>query len=278
MKQLLLCITFLFAYPYISFSQNKKSSKNKAILSIDTKHTISKIKTAKTKKGTIIIGSSYEGVLVGVDYNGNILWENNAGKGIMNHDIWCGDITKDGIDEILVASASGTIFCLNSEGKTLWEFQQNEFPMISVCSVKDKSGASYIACGGGDMNFYFLSAKGKLLKTIASSTYSDMKPNSRFDDGHMLRNVHTINFLRPIPQPDGSDILVLNGVISHGARPSTLYFFKPLETEPFKKVKIPFGNGPVGEMRVRDTDGDGNYELLIGSSNGGTSLAMGIVT
>ncbi|WP_083634632.1 hypothetical protein [Saccharicrinis aurantiacus] len=250
---------------------------SQAIVSIDVEHTIRKLKTAITTNGNIIVASSYNGVVMGIDYSGVILWKNDLGKGIMNHDIWCADITNDGVDEILVASGSGTVFCLNAEGKTLWQFQENEFPMISVCSVKNTQGESYVACGGGDMNFYYLSATGELLKTMPSSSYSTIWFNPKFDDGHILHDVHTINFLRAIPQADGSDVLAVNAVISHGEPSTDLYLFKPLEDSFFKKIKTPHENGRIAEMRVRDIDEDGNYELLLGAANANQEPNMGIL-
>ncbi|WP_083634629.1 T9SS type A sorting domain-containing protein [Saccharicrinis aurantiacus] len=266
-----------FLIMFLMFFTIQKQLISQAIKSYDTEHTIRKIKTAKTKNYSYIIGSAYDGTLIAMNFNGVTIWETNIGNGIMNHDICVSDITDNGNEEILVASASGTTYCLSSGGEILWQFQPNEFPMISVCVVKDTQGTPYIACGGGDMNFYYLSATGELLKTMPSSSYSTIWFNPKFDDGHILHNVHTINFLRAIPQADGSDVLAVNAVISHGEPSTDLYLFKPLEDTFFKKINTPHENGRIAEMRVRDIDEDGNYELLLGAANANQNPNMSIL-
>ena len=89
-----------------------------AIQSIETGYTILKVKTALEKGKSYIIGSSYEGTIVAYTFEGEFLWKNEL-SGFMNHDVWCADITNDGIDEILVANADGTVFCLNNKGVLL---------------------------------------------------------------------------------------------------------------------------------------------------------------
>ena len=73
--------------------------------SIDTGLTISKVRTAKFGESVIVVASSYEGVLFAMDYAGRILWHNVL-TGFMNCDLWCGDITGDGNDEILTGVSS----------------------------------------------------------------------------------------------------------------------------------------------------------------------------
>ena len=114
---LLIIIVFIYIKSSFLFSFNN-SGNNKQnespLKSIDTKLTILKVSVAKNKTQNYIIGSSYEGILIAVSYDGKILWKNNLGQGIMNHDIWCEDITGDGVDEILAANANGTVYCLNN--------------------------------------------------------------------------------------------------------------------------------------------------------------------
>ena len=167
---------FLLCLNCSSSNQNNtiKQVEKPALFSIETGYTVSKVRTAKNNKGTFIVASSYEGTLLGVSYDGAILWKNEL-SGFMNHDIWCEDINADGIDEILVANANGTIFCLNSKGETQWQFKKNDAPMYAL-TVINKDDSSYVVCGGFDKNLYYLSNKGELLETIPSSTYSIEKP------------------------------------------------------------------------------------------------------
>lgn len=110
--------------------------------SIDTGLTISKVRTALEDRRSYIVASSYEGTVLGVDYDGTVLWK-NALSGFMNRDIWCDDITQDGSDEVLAANADGTVYCLNGKGTLLWRFKQNDAPMNAVC-VAEHGGRPYV--------------------------------------------------------------------------------------------------------------------------------------
>ena len=106
-------ICFVLIVAQISAKSTSKKPAS-AINSIETGFTILKVKTAQEKEKSYIIGSSYEGTIVAYTFEGQFLWKNEL-SGFMNHDVWCADITNDGIDEILVANADGTIFCLNNK-------------------------------------------------------------------------------------------------------------------------------------------------------------------
>ena len=127
----------------------------RAVSSIETGLTITKVRTAVNKNKTYIAATSYEGTIVAVSYSGNILWKNKL-SGYMNHDIWAADINNDGNDEILAANADGSIYCLDNKGKLLWKFKQNDAPMYSVCVI-NKGNEAYIVCGGFDNSFYYVS-------------------------------------------------------------------------------------------------------------------------
>ena len=145
-----------------------------ALRSIDTGLTISKVRTALKDGRSYIVASSYEGTVLGMEYDGTVLWK-NALSGFMNRDVWCEDITADGSDEVLAANADGTVYCLNERGALQWKFKQNDPPMNAVCVV-EHDGKSYVVCGGYDKNIYYLSAEGELVKTIPSSNYSVSLP------------------------------------------------------------------------------------------------------
>ena len=74
--------------------------KKSALFSIETGYTISKVRTAQNNKETYVVASTYEGTVLGVSYDGEVLWKNEL-SGFMNHDVWCEDINTDGIDEVL---------------------------------------------------------------------------------------------------------------------------------------------------------------------------------
>ena len=95
-----------------------------SIKSIDTKMTIIKVRVATQGNSTFVVGSSYEGTLIAVDYSGNTLWVNKL-SGYQNQDLWCGDINNDGNDEILASNSDGYVYCVDSNGGLLWKWAAN---------------------------------------------------------------------------------------------------------------------------------------------------------
>ena len=257
--RVLLATLLLFS---ISCSSNKINNLKleKAVVSIETGLTISKVRTAQNKGKTYIVASSYEGTLIGVSFDGKELWRNEL-SGFMNHDIWVADINNDGIDEILAANADGAVYCLNSKGKLLWKFKQNDAPMYAV-SVINKEGKAYVVCGGYDNSFYYVSPEGKLISEIASKTYSVEKPFSKAKKSLPPTGLHLTNFLRPA-KLNGKEILVVHGVQNSMNGNGTIYYFNPLEKLPYKTIKIK-KRGPYGDLKIGVVDAKGNSEVLMG--------------
>ncbi|MGY5352184.1 hypothetical protein ACXGQW_06440 [Wenyingzhuangia sp. IMCC45533] len=241
---------------------------NKAIHSIETGHTIMKVRTATVNNKDIIVASDYNGAMLGIDYSGAILWKNDIGQGVMNHDVWCDDLTGDGKDEILVASANGTVYCLDSDGKKMWDFKPYESdhltPMYAVCVVKDASLNPYVVCGNFDTNCYYLSPTGNLVKTLPSIGYSKVRPWGTKNIPKKF--LHHANFLRPIPQADGSDLLFMQATNNHMQSNGDNYIFVPLADTPIQSIVDVNTPDVVGDVRVEDPDGDGVYEVLLGTS------------
>ena len=241
-----------------------------ALYSIETPYTISKVRSANQKSGSYIVGSSYEGTLLAVDYDGKVLWENKL-SGYMNHDVWTQDINGDGNDEILTANADGHVYCLSDKGQLKWSFKVNDAPMYSVTTIK-KDNTSYVVAGGFDNNFYYLDTQGKLIKTIASSTYSieQARPNKATKDNPKARSQpakrHSINFLRSLKQADGSEILAVQGVVNSMQGTGAIYLFNPLDDKPFVSNSLKATRSPIGDLRVVDVNDDGNQEILLGST------------
>lgn len=229
------------------------------IKSIDTKYTISKVRVAKNKGENYIVASSFNGILLGVDYNGKTLWENEL-SGFMNQDVWCDDITGDGNDEILAANADGALYCLNNKGKLLWKFKKNDAPMYAVTAVK-KGDTTYVVCGGFDKNVYYISSKGELKKTLESSTYSKEK----FGKLNGKQKTHIANFLRVVKQNDGTEHLLIATSVNSMQHKGAIYFFEPLADKPYKRIVLK-NKKPIGDVRVSDYFGDGKNEILAGTS------------
>ena len=237
-------------------------AKPPAITSIETGHTVSKVRTAKKAGSTYIVASDYNGMVMAIAPNGSIGWTNRL-SGFMNRDLWCADIIGDASDEILAANADGSIYCLDSAGSLIWKFKPSDAPMNSVCVVH-RDGNSFVACGGYDMNLHYLSGDGSLLKTIDSASYSQEKPWGKNYKQLPPDNKHIANFIRPIRKKNGQELLAVHGAIWSNNGAGHLYLFDPLGDEPRETIKA---SGGVGEMAVADVDGDGNEEILAGSSS-----------
>jgi hypothetical protein len=230
------------------------------LTSIDTgAYTPTKVSTALSKGNSYIVAGTYQGTILALGYDGQVRWKNKL-SGFMNHDIWCDDINGDGNDEILAANADGSIYCINHAGKLLWNFKPNEAPMYSVCTVQ-MDGTSYVVCGGYDKNIYYLSKSGEPVKVIPSSTYSQEKTWGKGPKRIPPDGIHSTNFLRPLRAADGKELLLVNGAINTHSGTRFLYLFSPLSDMPVKTIDLTgseaTGTGPVGDVRIRDTDGDG---------------------
>lgn len=167
-------VIVFFIVGIISFQLLSQVKNKKAIKSIDVNYTITNVEIASNKQDKFIVANSYEGSLLGVSIDGTILWKNPI-SGFMNHDIYIRDINNDDVDEILVANADGNLYCLNASGELQWKFKKNEAPLYALSAIK-KDEKIYVVVGGFDNNIYYLNPEGKLIKTIASNTYSIEKP------------------------------------------------------------------------------------------------------
>ncbi|MCG9793686.1 PQQ-binding-like beta-propeller repeat protein [Flavobacterium algicola] len=246
---------------------------SKGIFSIETGYTITKVRTALDKKKSFVVASSYEGTLLGISYEGKILWK-NALSGFMNQDIWCQDITGDGKDEILAANSDGTLYCLNADGKLIWQFKKDDTPMYAVCVVK-KDKVPYVVCGGFDKSIYYLNADGKEVKQLKSKSYSIEKNSGKLEGKIPENNTHTPNFIRSIPQADGSEVLAILGTNNHMSSSGTIYLFKPLEDQPFRKDKVTVPRS-MGDFKVMDLNEDGENEVFLGNSVHTSDTGYGI--
>ncbi|MBJ7881552.1 PQQ-binding-like beta-propeller repeat protein [Gelidibacter salicanalis] len=196
-RSLLLIQMLFFTASCVTAQKNSKVDySNKGVYSIETGLTITKVRTAEDKKQSYVVATSYEGTMIAVSYNGDILWKNKL-SGFMNHDICAADINKDGIDEVLAANADGSIYCLDNKGKLLWQFKQNDTPMYAVTVVK-KDNQANVVCGGYDNSFYYVSSDGQLISEVNSKTYSIEKPFGNVTHKDLPQDgLHITNFLKP---------------------------------------------------------------------------------
>lgn len=234
------------------------------LTSIDTgDYTITKVRTALRQGRPYIVASGFHGTVLAIGYDGTVQWKNEL-SGFMNHEVCCDDVTGDCNDEILAANADGSVYCLDDTGRLLWTFKANNAPMYSVCVVSD-GGVAYVVCGGFDKSIYYLSCSGQLVKKIHSSTYSREKTWGKGPKRVPPKGIHTVNFLRRMRAAGGKDLLVVHGVVNSMASSGSLYIFTPLSDTPESVCQLPKGS-TYGDLRARDTNGDGVDEILLGTS------------
>ncbi len=234
---------------------------NGGIRSIDTHHTISKVRTATISGKENIVATTYDGAVLCYDMEGNKLWENEL-SGYMNHDLHCEDVDGDGQDEVMAANADGSLYCIDNDGSLKWEFQPNNAPMYSVTSLV-KSRRYYVVCGGYDLNHYYLDGKtGRMLKSIPSSGYSIEKP---WGTDVPPKGLCTVNFLRRFKNENGKDMIALHGVQHSMSGAGSIYLFEPLAVEPYEIIKFKDG-ATFGSMSIDSISGP-IQRLLFGASS-----------
>lgn len=234
-----------------------------ALIEIEAGRTISNVRTATGPDGEYIVASSYDGALSAYSFDGKKLWENLL-SGFMNHDLWCGDVSGDAIDECFAANADGNLYAVDETGANLWSFQVSETPLSAVTVVRDKTN-TYIVVGSYDKNIYYFNAKGEIVKTLDSSSYGIEKTNAQAGKLFPKANYHVANFLRPMRSADGTDRLFLHATNNHMQGSGTYYIFEPLAETPSKIIKGK--TRVVGHVTILEKDGVATGEVLIGNSN-----------
>jgi len=257
---------------------------NSAIKSLLTPYSISKVNISKRADESIIIASSYEGRVLGIRDSGAIVWDiglvsskSETPAKVVNNEIFSADLTGDGNEEVLVASADGVLYCLDSKnGNILWDTSEiseinNNTPMFAVCVVK-KGGIPFIACGNYDNSLYYLNANGTFHSELKSSTYSELGVFGK-DATKFRSRIHMANFLRPFPQDANNDNLLMLAVNNHMQISGTIYQFEPLATAPIpipnsrkRGIKISEQRRPIGDMRVVKLPNSNKYTVLLGTS------------
>lgn len=259
LKRFHIICSFCFLITF-SFASTKED-----LISYDTGYTITKVRTGKSLKRSFIVASSFEGILMRLDYDGSLVWKHSL-SGFMNHDIWVGDLDNDGIDEIVVANANGSVYCLDSQGVLKWQLDLGMTPVYSVSAIQVK-GKMYVVCGAMDKNMYYITAEGVLAKTIPSENYSIEKT---WGKTHQMpppdSNQHITNFIRKA-KFKGKSIVVVHGAVHATAAKGNLYLFEPLSEKPFDIINIKSNTGPIGDLQVIDQDNDGTSEILLGASS-----------
>ncbi|MGY6650263.1 outer membrane protein assembly factor BamB family protein [Wenyingzhuangia sp. IMCC45574] len=96
--------------------------------------------------------------------DGEKLWSAKIETPAVIFEIEAADVDGDSNDDLLAASANGTIYCWASTGKLLWQFSSDHKVRFSEIAVVN-NGSVQIFAGGNDYQLYELNAKGALVST-----------------------------------------------------------------------------------------------------------------
>lgn len=112
----------------------------------------------------MVMSAAYGGTVLCHRRGGQLLWKNLL-DGHFPFDMAVADIDNDGRDETMVATAAGSLYALDDNGKILWTFDRTA-PLFQVCVAKLADGSSVILTGGVEQRLYALSPKGTILGSI----------------------------------------------------------------------------------------------------------------
>ncbi len=126
--------------------------------------TVYHLKAARTAADVprSIVAAAYSGKVLCFDFTGRKLWEQAAGR-FFPFDLDVGDIDGDGFDECAVASADGSLYLIDHDGKLLAKVFEGKPPLYSVRIVAWGPRQVGIVCGGPERVLYHISPQGQVV-------------------------------------------------------------------------------------------------------------------
>ncbi|TYA71722.1 hypothetical protein [Seonamhaeicola marinus] len=205
---------------------------------------------ATVKGKSVMYISELDGAVSAYTTKGQELWRNPSDNPAVMYEIEAADITNDGNDELLAASANGTIYCWNHKGKLLWKYSPEHKVRFSEVAVVKNSGKIQVFAGGNDYKLYELNAQGELASTTKIKG--------------VVRKIEAGNFIDKDKQS-----LFLMTYVHDKFRWEFFGFVDPDSKEKIKKLSTK--DAPLKEMSkimmtdfdVSDIDKNGKDDILI---------------
>ncbi len=185
--------------------------------------------------------------------DGSLLWENNVPNGKMYHGPTIADIDDDGVQEVIIGTYEGIIYCLNgTNGLIKWTYQLDDKVYIGApTTIGDLNGDGKYEIAFIDFcNLVILTSDGKLLWKY------QMKENSTSFRGAIFTDMNNDNILDVVFGNSAGELIALNG--PDGA----VIFNLDLRADYGKEFNI--DHAPI----CADFNGDGLYELFIIGGHG----------
>ncbi|NIJ44852.1 hypothetical protein FHR24_001291 [Wenyingzhuangia heitensis] len=149
---------------------NAANAKNSASDNFFTQETtVRNAVVASVKNKEVLYVSSLSDGVGCYTLEGKNLWSATIETPAVIFEIEAADIDDDGNDDLLAASANGTIYCWSSKGKLLWKFTPDHKVRFSEIAVVKNNNKLQIFAGGNDYKLYELDAKGKQVSTTKIS-------------------------------------------------------------------------------------------------------------
>lgn len=203
---------------------------------------------ANVTKDQILYVSELDGALAAYTLSGKKIWSKPAINPAVLFNIVAADITNNGKDELIAASANGTIYCYTSTGKQLWSYTPKHKVRFSEVAVVN-NGKPQIFAGGNDYNLYELNASGKLVSTTKI--------------GGVVRKIMSGNFL----QKDKQSLFVMT-YVHDKFKWDFLGFLNPETKQVAKRLQLKgnklkqFGKAMVTDFAVADINNDALDDVL----------------
>ncbi len=121
--------------------------------------------TAEIDGESILYISELDGGVSCYTIKGEKKWSRSTKKAAIVFKLAATDIDGDGNDDLLVASADGSIYCWGSNGNLLWNYRPEPKMMFTDLAVLKDGVNSRIYAGGNNCKLYELDANGQLLST-----------------------------------------------------------------------------------------------------------------
>lgn len=118
---------------------------------------------AQVDNKDVLYLSELDGAVSAYTLSGKELWRHISDESAVMFEILAADITGNGSDELLAASANGHVYCWQANGKLLWKFAPDHKVRFSEIAVVGQGKTAKIFAGGNDYQLYEISSSGKLM-------------------------------------------------------------------------------------------------------------------
>ena len=215
-------------------------------------HAVYHLQTAKVKRSghNAIVAATFDGAILCYTHDGKQLWENKVNN-YFPFDLAVSDIDNDGLDEVLVATAGGTVDALDADGTRLWSYSR-EAPLYQVCPVRTGSGEWVILTGGIEEDVFELSANGALIDS--------------FHVGDVVRHIRKGDIMG-----DGKEYVAVATTSSGLDGNISLMLFDPATLKPlWSKTNLGPDSGwrRFFSMGIIDLNHDGRQDIVFGHYGG----------